>query len=335
MKTIFKSNSKMQHYFRSFFGVFITGVCLYFFVKQIDLIDITSSLESIDIRFSALGLISLAAGYFFRILRWSIMLSAAGSRTNFATAIAPFLGSIGLNNLLPLRLGDLVRAVVFPCAMGVSRSSSIATIILERLIDVTILLLCFTLGLIFVPSVISHNFKDSIIFLIIVVCVLLIASLFFSRFFCELFKKFTQNSKNINVIKFNSLLSNFFNSIYLLSDPAFLFKLVSISIVLWFFEGGLYYFTFLSLGIDSSSIFVLIIMSIATLSTLMPSSPGYIGTYHMAILGGFTAFGESTNMASVFAVVVHLALWFPTTMAGVYALIVKPELFRFDKYKFL
>src|SRR3569623_1048426 len=61
----------------------------------------------------AFGIASLSVGYALRIFRWSILLQASGAVTQWRSCSAPFLGSIALNNVLPLRIGDVVRALVF------------------------------------------------------------------------------------------------------------------------------------------------------------------------------------------------------------------------------
>ena len=70
----------------------------------------------------------------------------------------------------------------------------------------------------------------------------------------------------------------------------------------------------------------LFIMSFATLSTLLPSSPGYVGTFHLAVLTSVDLAVGVTDQIGVYAIVVHLALWVPTTIAGVIALFFNPPI---------
>jgi hypothetical protein len=69
-------------------------------------------------------------------------------------------------------------------------------------------------------------------------------------------------------------------------------------------------------------------MSIATLSTLVPSSPGYVGPFHLAAFTAVSLIGGTAAQAGSFAVLAHLALWLPTTAAGAIAILFRPELFR-------
>ena len=63
----------------------------------------------------------------------------------------------------------------------------------------------------------------------------------------------------------------------------------------------------------------------------MPSSPGYVGPFHLAAFTAVSLVGGTVDQAASFAVIVHLALWLPTTIAGMIAIGMDPELFRMAK----
>ena len=52
------------------------------------------------------------------------------------------------------------------------------------------------------------------------------------------------------------------------------------------------------------------------LATMIPSSPGYVGTFDYFAVQGLTAFGASHVVALTFALLVHLLLWLPVTIVG-------------------
>ena len=69
-------------------------------------------------------------------------------------------------------------------------------------------------------------------------------------------------------------------------------------------------------------------MAIATLATLVPSSPGYVGPFHLAAFAGITFLGGTNEQAASFAVLSHLGVWVPTTLAGAVAIASTPDMFR-------
>jgi uncharacterized membrane protein YbhN (UPF0104 family) len=74
-------------------------------------------------------------------------------------------------------------------------------------------------------------------------------------------------------------------------------------------------------------------MAITTLSTLVPSSPGYVGPFHLAAFTAVSMLGGSDAQAASFAVLVHLALWIPTSLVGALAIWSRPQLFRAARAK--
>jgi uncharacterized membrane protein YbhN (UPF0104 family) len=60
----------------------------------------------------------------------------------------------------------------------------------------------------------------------------------------------------------------------------------------------------------------------ATLATLLPSSPGYVGTFDYFATLGLTAYGALPSTAAAFAFLTHLMLWIPVTVAGFLTMLV-------------
>jgi hypothetical protein len=57
---------------------------------------------------------------------------------------------------------------------------------------------------------------------------------------------------------------------------------------------------------------------ISNLVTTIPSAPGYLGTFDASGIAVLTAFNVEYNLAAVYTLVLHAALWFPITMLGLY-----------------
>ncbi len=154
-----------QRWIKPLIGGMITFLCLFVFFRQISLPDVLEALENFRWAYLILGLASLVTGYALRITRWSMMLKAAGAHVTFANCSAPFLGSIALNNVLPLRLGDVMRALIFPSAMGITRTIAASSLVIERLIDLMALLANMALGIFFIEAIaIPSEVKNSAIF---------------------------------------------------------------------------------------------------------------------------------------------------------------------------
>jgi uncharacterized membrane protein YbhN (UPF0104 family) len=57
-------------------------------------------------------------------------------------------------------------------------------------------------------------------------------------------------------------------------------------------------------------------LPLATLATLIPSTPGYVGTFDYFAVLALTQTGNGTDAATAFALLAHLLLWLPPTVIG-------------------
>jgi len=313
----------------------ITLLCLFVFFRQINFSDVLNALKNFHWVYLIFGLGSLAFGYVMRIIRWSMMLKAAGARATFRNCSAPFLGSIALNNVLPLRLGDLVRALVFPRSMGISKTTATSSLIVERLIDLITLLLSLAIGLFTIQEIVlPSELKASAVSLAIIGGVSLVLVFFFSgslgRFFTRRAASETDASKS-SLKRIYETLASLLHGFDIMSRPRLLLSMLAVSMLVWTGESGLFYFVLLGAGLDGSPLVALLVMSVATLSTLVPSSPGYVGPFHLAAFTAISLVGATAAQAGSYAVIVHLALWLPTTLVGAIAIWIRPELFRAAK----
>ncbi|MDL2402699.1 lysylphosphatidylglycerol synthase transmembrane domain-containing protein [Rhizobium mayense] len=327
------ANGNKLAWVRHVVGAGITLICIGAIAWQINAKDVLDAIEHFRWVYLVFGIASLAADYALRILRWSIMLRAAGVAATFENCAAPFLGSITLNNILPLRLGDVVRALVFPKAMGAAKTTAASSLVMERLIDLMTLLLCLTLGLAAATAAaIPPSLIETAVLMAVVGGLVLSLGFLFSgnlaQFFNHLGQRAPAEARSGPLSKVSIGLSGLFGSFEAMSRPAVLVKLILISMLIWVGEAGLFYFVLLGFGVEAKISTALLVMALATLSTLVPSSPGYIGPFHLAAFFAISLTGGSTALAGSYAVLVHLALWIPTTVAGAVAIWMSPALFR-------
>lgn len=319
-----------QRWIKHLTGGGITLLCLFVFFRQVNFSDVLDALTNFHWAYLILGVSSLATGYALRIARWSMMLKAAGARTTFGNCSAPFLGSIALNNVLPLRLGDVVRALVFPKSMGITRTTATSSLIVERLIDLMTLLACLAIGLFAIQAIsIPAELKTSAVSLAIIGGVVLASGFLFSGSLGRFFATLAENgSSNSGLSRIYGTVAGLLHGFDVMSRPGLLLSMLAVSMLVWAGEAGLFYFVLLGAGVDGSPLVALLVMAVATLSTLVPSSPGYVGPFHLAAFTAISLVGGTAAQAGSYAVIVHLALWFPTTFAGALAIWTRPELFR-------
>lgn len=322
-------------WFKHAIGAGVTIACLLVIVRQVDVGEVLRAASDFQWTYLLPGIASLAAGYALRIARWSMLLRATGAAATFRNCSVPFLGSIALNNVFPLRMGDVVRALVFPMSMGITRTVATASLVMERLIDLTTLLACFAVGFLAVQKLeVPQPIRQSAVYLSIFTATALVCGLLFSadlgRFF---FAKVGEsaNAGDPRLVRVYSTIGGLLTGFGTMARPRVLAGAVVLSLMVWVGEAGLFYFMLLGFGMEATATMALLVMAVATLSTLAPSSPGYIGPFHLAAFMAISSMGGTSAQAGSYAVLVHLALWLPTTLAGAIAIASSPNLFRAAK----
>ncbi|MBC7453659.1 MAG: flippase-like domain-containing protein [Massilia sp.] len=313
-------------------GAAVTVLCIVVIARKVNVGEVLNALERFHWPYLLAGIAFLACGYALRILRWSILLGSADGPVAFRNCAAPFLGSIALNNVLPLRLGDVVRAFVFPLAMGVSKTTASSSLVMERLIDLMTLLCCLAIGLIAISAAaVPPMITESALTMAVIGGLALTGCFLFSGALARLLARWSTARAGAGPGRLAGALhaaSGLFRGFEAMSRPRILLLTLLISMLVWGGESGLFYCIMLGFGLPATPAMALLVMAIATLSTLVPSSPGYVGPFHLAAFTAISLVGGSAAQAGSFAVLAHLALWVPTSLAGALAIWSRPGLFR-------
>jgi glycosyltransferase 2 family protein len=117
-------------------------------------------------------------------------------------------------------------------------------------------------------------------------------------------------------------------SLALLRSPARAARLVALTLMAWLLEGAVFATVAWSLKLPVPPQAPWLAMSAATLATLLPSSPGYVGTFDYFGMTGLTVFGAGRAEAAAFALLAHFILWLPVTVAGYVVLLLGQRTIR-------
>ena len=131
-------------------GVCISLVCLYFAFKDMDFADVWAKLGSVNYLYVLPVVLSVLASHYMRCYRWGKILETL---TSYEQKTLFVLGSIGFMavNTLPVRLGEFARPYLVKQRTGIKMSATMATIIVERVFDLLILMLLMFFVILKVP----------------------------------------------------------------------------------------------------------------------------------------------------------------------------------------
>ena len=310
-------------------GLAVTGLFVWLLLRNVDLPSLAAAFANLSAPYLLLALACLAAGYTVRIIRWWWMLRALEPGLPLSVCVWPFLTSIAVNNTVPFRAGDALRVFGFRRQLRSPAMRILGTLVVERLLDLLALLAFFFVGLLGLPQ---GTFPETFV----TVAVWLaggslggaLALILVAPWLPQLVRAiadhrgFASRGWSDSV---HRLGMNLVEALSLLRSPGRLVVLLGLSVATWAFEGGVFATIAVAFATGAAELGPWFALATATLATLLPSSPGYVGTFDYFAVLGLTAYGAPREAAIAFALTVHAVLWLPLTALGLGYLLLRGE----------
>lgn len=301
---------------RLFIGIVVSVFFLWLAFRKVDYQELAHALKNANYLWIFPNMALMVLSMWLRAYRWKFMvdpIKKVGMHRLFSSTMIGFMA----NNVLPVRLGEIVRAYSLGSKAGISRTASFATIVVERVFDGFSLLVLLWITLLMSP------FPDWVktagnLTLIITLATLLVLVLleirteptlrFLNRLLGFLPKKISDKSSEV-LFKFTTGLKVFRDL------PSMIWILV-FSVFVWGVVGISNYFIFLAFDLQPpiQASFILLVM--VSLAISIPASPGYVGTFHFFSIAALSLYGYGKNIALPFSVVLHASQYIPITLIG-------------------
>jgi uncharacterized membrane protein YbhN (UPF0104 family) len=255
------------------------------------------------------------AGYTLRCVRWTHMMPRGhrSVREHFLTCARVLMTSLAANNILPLRIGDIMRVFTYADDLNASPSTILSTVILEKLLDIFVLVLLFvsTVGRLATPhlrTIANISLAISAIGLII----LLVFARPLQPPIQRLFTRLPANPKLVKVEHWITLALDATGRLGVIGS----FLLLLQTVIIWFCEGMIFASALRLLAMPVDRIAPWLAVSFANLSYLIPSSPGAIGPFELAVKTSLANHGASMSQAAIFGLAIHAWMLISVTGAG-------------------
>ena len=258
----------------------------------------------------------LVAGW-IRSVRWRLLLPDGAAST--AVLFRALMVGFSVNNLLPARLGEIARAYLLKRWRNVALAVTAASLVAERILDGLALVGLLLLALVMLPSapnylwalgcVVGAAFGGVALLIAIVVwrpTVLDCVSRYLGRRLAPRI--------NARLIGIAADLNVGFRP---LRRRPRLVVVLGLSLAGWAAELGVYYIVMTGFRMPGSLALAFASGAAANFATLVPSSPGYVGTFDgvlVKVLGDSATI--STELAAAYAIVVHAVLFVPVIVLG-------------------
>ena len=264
-----------------FIGIVVALVCLYFAFRGISFTHLWAALRMAEGKWIIFALCIYTVGWFFRTWRWQILMRPILTVPVFSLW-GPLILGFFANNILPFRMGELVRAHITGQKFGISRSTSLGTILLERLCDLIAFLSTFVAASLFFPFPSAAKKAAALMAL---ACAFLIVALLlgirYQKHLHQLIDRIPVSSKW--KIQLQVITEKFIQGVSGMHEIAYVAGALGVSLIIWMIEGITLYLLVRAFPIAFSYSKAFFLLFFLGLSVTLPQAPGYVGT--MELLG--------------------------------------------------
>ena len=309
-------------------GVLISVLFVWLALRGLQLDLFVEAIKNANFAWLIPGIFVYFLAVWVRAWRWHFLLlpiKKIPTKTVFPLTVIGYMG----NNIYPARAGEVLRAVLLKRKEGVAISASIATIIVERIFDGVVML-----GFVFVNLPELANLKGSSGFVGNIQQVALIGSAVFLGVLGVFLvaAMFPEKTARVGMFsiehfvpqrfheKILDIMNKFLDGLASLRSPMNVLMVFFTSILIWLLETLKYWFVMHAFSFQVSFFALMLMNGIVNLATTIPSAPGYIGTFDAPGIAVLSAYGIPLAIAAGYTITLHVALWVPITLLGVYYL---------------
>jgi uncharacterized protein (TIRG00374 family) len=305
-------------------GIIVSAFFLWVALQQVeDISHVGDALGRANYLWLLPAVLLYLAGLWVRALRWRALITPVapiGLGSLFGILSIGFL----VNNVLPARLGEIARAVLVGRRHDISRSAVLATIVLERIFDGIVMLLFLGVATAAAGDQIASDWLGVLVPMTaagfggaaVALVLLALAPTTMLGIAARLLAPFPARAREAAL----AVAQRFITGLGVLGDLKLAALTLVLSAVAWLLEAGVYVAVGQAFGMKVAPVGYLLALSVANLGTMIPSSPGYVGTFDALVARSLAIFGVGDALALAYAFLVHLAIWLPPTLIGFFYL---------------
>jgi uncharacterized protein (TIRG00374 family) len=289
-------------------GVASSALFLWLAFRNADLDRVRRALADARLGYVLLAVLVLGAGYGFQAARWRRIADAPGLR--LPSYYGMLLGGLACNNVLPVRIGELLRAGWLSRDAPMSGGRAFGSVALDRICDVVTLSVFFAVGLQAVASAawLVRLAVGALLAVIVIAIALVLARMYANR-----------GKRGDRAHPRTRLAQLLRDTIEMLGEPIGRRRAatwIGLSICTWSLSSLAAALVARSVGIELSPLEAVFVTSALALGVAIPSSPGYIGTYQWLGVAALGLLDVPDEQALAFAILMQASWYVPTTLVG-------------------
>ena len=301
---------------RFWIGMGISIVFLFLFLYRTDFAEMGQALGEANYLFLLPGILIYYVGVFFRSVRWRYLLKPLGNFSSFRLFPLIIIGML-VNNILPARLGIVVRAYILGERERISKMAVGGTMVVEQISDGVILLLFAAIISFFVPL---EGMLQQVIYITaglflgaLVLCFILVSSPRLARMAINVVLHFLSKRWRERTEEWLLLL---IEGLGIMRSPGKLLVVFILAALVWLFEAGLFYMVGFAFDLGIPFYVFLLATSVSNLAWVLLMTQGGLGPFDFALQRTLMAFGIAIGVASSYVLVLHALILLLTIPLG-------------------
>lgn len=299
-----------------FAGVGISVVFGWFAVRGVKIGAAWGALRSTNYWWLVPSLAALAISVFLRVVRWQVLFRPDRRPPLAVLAKATLLGYF-FNSILPVRAGEAARIVALKHYAGTSRAETTATVVLERVFDVSSLIVLLFAFAAWLPRVSWLAPAAAVAG----ACVLIVVLLVFAvrhlpgRPMPAVLKLLSRlpGLREETVLR---LTDNAVHGLATLARPRQALIALAWTFMSWWVLALSFWFLMIGFDLELSPFAGLLVVIATGLAFIIPAAPAAVGVFEAAGLASLSAYGVQRSHAFAYVLSLHLLNFVPFVGAG-------------------
>jgi uncharacterized protein (TIRG00374 family) len=298
-------------------GIAISVLSLYLVLRQVDLAAVGRVLGSAAPGWVAGVTACIAIDVLCRTVRWQGLLAPI-QRVRFVPVLGYLLVGYLANNVLPARLGELVRSHYLGDRENMSRATTLGTIVVERVVDTAVLVAIASAAILLlhvrgvVASAVLVGLGITGLLIVGLAAALVAHRLPYADRAVAAVERWP------SVI---SLAGRLRGGLAVAGRPRTVAVAVGWSVVAWSATVVGFAAAGHAVGVELTWGQAALLAAGVSLATAIPAGPGYLGTFELAAVQIAAVFGVGADPAVALAVLVHAVILVLTSVGGAVALL--------------
>jgi glycosyltransferase 2 family protein len=307
-------------------GILVTVVFLVFVFANVNFQLLAAALRTANYLYVVPALLLTFTDYLVRTLRWQIILAPA-KRVPFGSAFSVLMIGFAANNVLPARIGELVRAYALGRKENMSTSLGLATIIVERVFDgITIMGFLAVLSLLYpLPGWGQALARGgAIVFGVAIIgLTMLVLQEQLALKMLGLVLRIFPAGIAASILR---IVHSFIDGLAALRSRRSLLAISGLSILVWSLEATSYVMLikgfYLPIEGKDQIYAAVFLLTVINLGNIIPAAPGYAGSFEFFAIQALTTFSAlvTAETALAVAVVSHAYQYILVTGLGLFFL---------------